>query len=429
MQNENINIEVVDLGQVKKKVNITIPVDMVKKEMKAAYANMSANAVIPGFRKGAVPINILKTRFGAQIAEDVKVRLVESSYPRALNEKKLLPVVQPQIEMTTQHLTGNDPFSYAVTVEVNPDVDVDGYRGMTLKKEPIAVDDKDVEVAVERLRESRAEYNDVVRPAKEGDVVLVDFEGFLDGEPVKNGKAKDYPIVIGQKTVLPGFDEGLIGVLKGEAKEINITIPKNYSERHLAGKPVLFKVAVKEVKEKVFPTLDDEFAKDVECEDMGKLREKVREEILKVKENVERERLKNVVLETLLEKHVFDVPDALVRKYASINLNRVMEEMKRGNISPADKNLSPDELSKKYTGIAMRQVKEDIILDAMAAKEQIKISKEQLDGALAHLASMRNASVDELAGRLEREGTMPLIVDGLKHEKVFEIILETAKYE
>ncbi|MBI5562547.1 MAG: trigger factor [Deltaproteobacteria bacterium] len=428
MHNANVSIHVEDLGQVKKKLSITIPTDVVKKEFKAAYASLRTSASIPGFRKGATPMSILKNRFSAKVEEDVKVRLIETSYPQALQEKRLVPVIQPKIDVMSP-LTENDPFSYAVTVEVNPEFDVDGYRGMALKKQPADVMEMDIEDAITRLREERADYQDAIRPAKADDAVVVDFEGFLDGEPVKNGKAAGYAIIIGQKTVLPGFDDALIGASAGENREFTLTIPENYSEGKLAGKAVLFKVNVKDVKEKIVPALDDEFAKDLGCENVAQLREKAASEIKKVKENMEKERLKNVVLDRLLEAHKFDAPDALVKKYVALNLNKVMEDMKRGAIAQADRQLSPDELTTKYTNLSIRQVREDILLDAIAAKESVKITKDQLDGALAHLGAMRGASVDEIAGRLEREGTLPVVVDGLKHEKVFDIIFETAKYE
>jgi len=300
---------------------------------------------------------------------------------------------------------------------------------MSLKKNPTDVTEADMEEAIAKLRESRSEYEDTGKPAKDGDALVVDFEGFLNGEPVKNGKAKDYPIIIGKKTVLPGFDEALIGANKGETKEFKLTIPENYSEREVAGKEVLFKVEVKEVKQSVLPELNDEFAKDLECENFAQLKDKVREELTNIKQNLEKERLKNVVLDELIQKHPFDVPDALVRKYVGLNLKRVMDDMQRGKLAPADKNLSPDELTTKYTNLSIRQVKEDLLLDTIASKEDVKVTREQLDGALAHLAKMRNLTVDELSSRLEREGTLPVIVDGMKHEKVFEIIFETAKYE
>lgn len=429
MQNANVSIVVEDLGQVKKKLNITIPTDVVRNEIKAAYASLKSSANVAGFRKGAVPLNILKKRFGAKVDEDVKIRLIENSYTQALNEKRFVPVEQPKIEITSPGISENDPFSYAVTVEINPEFEVDGYRGMSLKKNPTAVTEMDLEEAVSKLRESRSEYEDTGAPARDGDAVVVDFEGFLNGVAVKNGKAKDYPIIIGKKTVLPGFDEALVGASKGEEREFKLTIPENYSEREVAGKECLFKVTVKEVKQSVLPELNDEFAKDLECEDFSKLKEKVRAELANIKENLEKERLKNVILDELIHKHPFDVPDALVRKYVGLNLKRVMDDMKRGKLAPADRNLSPDELTTRYTNLSIRQVKEDLLLDTVASKENIKITKEQLDGALSHLAGMRNLSVDEFASRLEREGTLPVIVDGLKHEKVFDIIFETAKYE
>ena len=185
----------------------------------------------------------------------------------------------------------------------------------------------------------------------------------MGNEPVKNTKSVDYPVLLGEKTLLPGFDEALRGASKGEDKEANISFPDNYSEKTLAGKEARFKMTVKAVKEKGLPELNVEFAKSVGCENIEGLADKVKKELADVKETHDKERLKNEILDKLIEAHPFDVPDAMVNRYLSVILNRVIDGMKQGSYNPGDQGLSIEELKGKYRDMAVRQVKEDVVLD------------------------------------------------------------------
>ncbi|MEK6790913.1 MAG: trigger factor [Deltaproteobacteria bacterium] len=422
----SLSIEVEDLGQVKKKLNITLPTEVVNREIKAAYQSLKSSASIAGFRKGAIPMSILKSRFGEQVAEDVKVKLIESSYPQAMNEKKLVPVVAPKIELGSPKVVEGADFSYSVTVEVAPDVVVEGYRGMELKQEPINVSEADIDEGLKRLAESRSEIVESNRPAKTGDYVTVDFEATIDKEPVKGGKGSNYTCIIGERTLLDGFDTALIGASKDETVETNLTFPESYSEGSLGGKSALFKIIVKAVKEKRLNAIDEEFAKDMQFEDMGKLRDYVSVELKKVKESNDKERLKNSILSKLIEKHQFEVPDALVKKYLGLLLGRIVENMRQGIFNEDDRGLKPEALASKYLPLAVRHVKEDIILDCIAAKEEIQIPKEELEAALRHLAELRGQAYEAFVGSVERQGALDVIRDGLKHEKVFDMIIASA---
>ncbi|MBI5902966.1 MAG: trigger factor [Deltaproteobacteria bacterium] len=419
----DFRIELEDLSQVKKKLNITIGASRVKMELDDAYHSLRATAAIAGFRKGNVPISVLKSKFSAGVEEDVAKNLVESSYPRAVKEKELLPVEAPKVEMISKGLREGEDFAFSVTVEVSPKVEITGYRGMEIRQETIEVTDKDMEDGLARLRDGRAEYREVERQAASGDMVVIDFEGFIEGQPIKNGKGSDYPTVIGEKTLLPGFDEAILGAAKGDVREANVTFPANYSEPGLAGNGALFKITVKAVKEKSVPRLDDEFAKGLGCDDLDGLKSKVKDELARVKQISVKEALKTEILDKLTEKYDFEVPDALVNRYLGVILGRVVENMKHGNTDPADTSLSPEELKAKYRTMAVRSVKEDIILDAISARENIQITEEDTEKAVRHLAESRKVPYESLLARIEREGAMEVIKDGLKHEKVFDLIL------
>ncbi|MEK7774170.1 MAG: trigger factor [Deltaproteobacteria bacterium] len=423
----DFRIEFEDISPVKKKLNITIGASRVKREVDAAYQSLRSTAAIAGFRKGNVPLNVLKGRFSGNVEEDVTKKLIESSYPGAVKEKELVPVEAPRVEMISKGLQDGADFSYSVTVEVSPRVEISEYTGMELRQEKIEVTDKDIEDGLERLREGRTEYREVERPAADGDMVVVDFEGFIGAEPIKNGKGSDYPAIIGERTLLPGFDEALRGASKGDTRESDITFPPNYSEASLSGRQASFKIAVKAVKDKVVPAIDDEFARGLGCDNLDGLRSKVKDELVRIKETDNKERLKVEILDKLTDRYSFEVPDALVNRYLGVILGRVVENMKHGNADPADANLSQEDLKAKYREMAVRSVKEDIILDAISARENIQISDEETEKAIRHLAEARKVPYESLQQRIDREGAMEIIKDGLKHEKVFDLILGASK--
>ena len=424
---QNIKVQVEDITPVKKKLDISVPAETVSREFKAAYQNIRSTASIAGFRKGAAPMNILKARFAGHVQEDVTKRIIESSYSMALSEKQFMPVEAPQIDLKGGELAEDKEFTFSVTVEIQPNVAVDGYRGMELNKESSAVTEEDIEKGVQNLKEAAAQFKEVDRPAQDGDLVVVDFEAFMNGEPVKNGKGEGYPCVIGEKSLLPGFDEALKGVSKGDQKEVDITFPENYSEASLAGKVSQFKLNVKAVKEKGVPEVNEDFAKEMGCENLEALRAKVKEEIEKHKSSEAKERLKNEILDKLIASHPFDVPDALVNRYMGVILNRVIENMRSGMAAPEDRGLNIDQLKEKYRPAAARSVKEDIILDTIAAKEAVQVSLVEVEASVRGIAAQRGVSYESLMSRIQTEGAMEVIKDGLKHEKVFDIIIEASK--
>lgn len=422
--NQAFNVQVEDLSQIKKKVSITVPAEDVKREIKSAYAALKSKASVAGFRKGAVPVNILKKRFAAQVEEDVMTRLIERSYPNALREQKILPAAPPKFDIKSGRISEESAFSYDVTVEVMPKVVIGDYIGMQLERLPVEIKDDEVEDALKRLADNHSHFNEVDRPAKDTDMLTCDFEGFFNGEPIKKSATKDYPIMLGASTLLPGFNEALAGVKKGETRDAKITFPANYSEADLAGKTADFKISVKSVKEKVTPALDDEFAKDLGVEGIALLRGRVREEIKKAKDDAEKERVKNQILDKLIEKHKFEVPDGMVSRYLSVIVDKKVADMKRGHFEPADKGLTQEQVMQRYHAMAFRHAQEDIVLDALAEQEKVDITKDEADAAMKRLAAQRGVNYESLIEKIDAERAMEVVIDGLKHEKVFDIIIE-----
>lgn len=429
MQNTGLNlkVELEDLGKIKKKLVIEIPSETVAREFEGAYKNLKANASIAGFRKGTIPKNVLKAKFGDKVKSDVASRLIEVSYSSAVAEKNLKPVGNPNVELISKDLEEDLPFSYAATLEVQPELDITDYMGMELPALSDEVTDKEVEETLEKLRDAKGEYKEGSGPIKEKDLVNIAFEGSIGGEAIKSTKLDDYHIIIGENKVLPGFDEALKGASKGDVREAKVNFPENNPDKSVAGKEVVFRITVKGIKEKVMPNIDDEFAKDLNFPSLEDLKSRIKEEIHKGKKSNNKEAQKTAILSKLIEKHSFDVPEGLVNRYLSLILNRVADNMKKGVVAPQDRGLNAEQLRDKYKEVAIRQVREDVILDSIVAKEKVEVAEEEVQSVVKNLAASNNENYESLLARVRADGTLELLKDGIKHEKVLEKIIASSK--
>lgn len=418
-----MKVEVEALSTVKKRLTIEVPEADVAKEVKATYRELKGVAEVPGFRKGNIPESVLRQKYAGQVMADVATRLVQKTYPEAVKDKDISPVDTPEIDV--KKIEEGGPFLYSATVEVTPVLDVKGYRGLALKRKAVWVSDKEVEEGMNHLRQSHAQFKEVERGGAEGDMVVVDFEGTVEGKPVKGGQAVDYSIILGQGTLIEGFDESLTGAAKGASVEVRTTFPETHTDKSVAGKEALFNIKVKTVKEKVVPELDDEFAKDLKSANLEELREKVKKEIEKAREREDRDRLRTEAVEKLIEANPFDVPESLVDRYLTTILGTIVENMKMGLVDSGDKGLSPEKLKERYRELAVKRVKADMIIDTIARKENIEATDDEVEEAVKDMAEKTGTTPEALKGRLKKEGSMELITDRLKREKVFDILTES----
>jgi len=422
-----IKVALEELSPVKKRLTIDIPAEEVDREVNDAYMKLRSTINIDGFRKGKVPVSVLEMRYGSQLLDEVSTKLIEQTFPKAVRDKGLSPVAMPRIE--TQGIKRGKPFVYDATIEIGPNLDPQGYSGMEVKseleKEP-EVADKDIDEVMSTLREQRAEYNDVERGAEEGDLVVIDFTSTIDGEEPKDSGAEDYMVKLGDKTMLPGFEDALKGIKKGDQKEIKLVLPYDFHEVAIAGKEAAFKVKVKAVKEKVLHDLDDEFAKDLECENLDELRSKVRDNIVAQRKAIVTKEVKEKVTAELIEKNSFDLPESLLNQYVKPMLEKVDGNIKQGTSEPEDAHLSREALEKKYAKIAESQLRRDMIMDAIAEKESLTVSSEEIDARIADVAKESGESVEAVKENIEKQNMTTLLKKSLLDEKVFSVIFEKA---
>jgi len=417
-----------DISSVKKKIEVTVPSDEVASALKDAYERVKATAAIAGFRKGTVPKSVIKAKFADGINGEVTTRLIDSTYHLALEELGLTPLDGPAVDIKTPAPEEGNDFVYTLNFEVTPRVEVGNYKGLDIGEQAvIEVSEEEIEEGLDGIRQTNVRFKEVAKPADDKDMVIIDFTATRNGKVIKGLKGTGYPVLIGETSPMPGLDTALKGLSAGDKKDAELTFPENYSEKKFAGKEVIFHITVQAVKEKTVPEIDDEFAKGLQCENFEALKERIAREIRKSKDKEEKNRLKTIILDQLIDGRELDVPSALAEKYHELIFKSVLDNMRTGVVHPDDKGLSEEAVKERYRPLAVRRAREDMILDAIALKEKMEISNAEVEEAIKELAGERNLPIDSLMVRIQREGNLEMIKDGLKHEKVFDLIIASAK--
>lgn len=415
------DIKIEDISSVKKKLTITVPVDEVTKMTDEKFVEIGKEAKIEGFRKGKVPEKILRQKFAKEVRGEVVNALVQSTYEDALKSNDFFPVGQPEIDL--KEFKEGEALSYTATLEIKPKVEVSGYKELNLKAESTDATEDDIKEALEHMQKTHAELKEVDRAAKNGDTVILDFDGYIEGEPLEGGKSDNFTLELGSNAFIPGFEEALVGAKKGDEKELNLKFPDEYQAKEIAGKPVLFKVKIHEVKEKILPKLDDEFAKDVEADSLEDLKAKMTEEIKGGKKRGEMSRLRKESIDKLIEANEFEVPDSMVQGYLQQIIQQVIQNSQYGMGNPEDAGLNADELQAKYKIVATRECKANIIIESIVKQEKVDVGEEEVIKALEEAAASQHKSLEQFRGELEKQGYMDYFVDGLVKDKVFDMIL------
>lgn len=360
------------------------------------------NIALPGFRKGKVPRVLFEKRFGVEaLYQDALDILLPEAYAKAVEEAGIEPVSMPEIDI--EQMEKGKSLIFKAKVTVKPEVKLGQYKGLEVEKMDTTVTDEDVENELKRLQENYAEL--VVKEdgtVENGDTVVIDFEGVVDGEPFEGGKAENYSLEIGSGTFIPGFEEQLVGMKAGEEKEIQVTFPEEYHAEQLAGKPATFKVKVHEVKAKQLPALDDEFAKDVdeEVETLDELKAKIRARLEEAKKNEAETALRNAVVEKAAANAEIDIPVVMVQNETDRMLREFDQrlQMQGLNLQLYYQFSGQDEaaLREQMKEDAEKRVRAALTLEAIAKAENIEVTDEEVEEELQKMAEAYNLSVDKL---------------------------------
>ncbi|HEX6175305.1 MAG TPA: trigger factor [Candidatus Binatia bacterium] len=398
-----MKVDFAELSPVQRKVYIELPADEVASEFSRAYQNLGKRVRIKGFRAGKAPRSVLQGIYGDEIREQVRSQLVEHSLGEVIKDRGLQIVSRPEIEAA--ELQENGQFSFSAVFEVKPEIDVNNYLGIEVEKPRIAVADDQVDEALKRLQQSHARLEPVTdrTVAERGDFIAVDFAGSVDGKPFSGGKGENYIIELGAGQALPQFDDALRGAKQGEEKQIKVTYPEDYPNRGLAGKTVEFSVVVREIKQKVLPAIDDDFAKDHgECSSLEELKEVIRQRLQAELAQYQQEELKEQILNHLIESHSFEPPASMVERQTRYLLERngtSAANSPEGKTAP-----TTEETRKALEARAVRQVQATLLVEKISQLEKIDVEdrdiQERID-KLVRAAGERGKTLREFYSRPE----------------------------
>jgi trigger factor len=421
----DLQIEIEDLGGLKKALNIEVPIEELTEAIKAGFETIKETAVVEGFRKGKVPENVLKQKFSKDVLDDVSKRVIDKTYPMALKQSGIKVMGQPQIDVL--RLNEDSPFVYRAMVAVMPQISPETYKGMETKIETVEITEEEIEKNLEMLRGRNANYAASGGAAEEGDKVTISVDCFIDGKPLaaSKGEKKDYSFELGQGASLPEFEELSVGAKAGDEREFTKPFPLAYHDKNVAGKTAEFKIKIKSVKKKVLVPLDDDFAKDLGCKDLDDLNSRVRFEITSLKENKERDRVKRELLDKIVDANDFEIPESLEQKYYTQLMSNMLDGVRSGKINPLGYNAASNEAKERYREIALRQAKSDIILDVIADNENIEVSSDEIDAAIVNIGKARGEDPATVRASLEEKNAIVLLGDSIMRDKVFDKLMGT----
>ena len=413
------------------KLTIEVPAEEFEKGLQKAYQKMKNRIQVPGFRKGKAPRKMIEKMYGAAIFyEDAANEVIPEAYEKAVSECEEIIVSRPDISV--EQIEEGKPFIFTAEVALKPEVTLGEYMGLEVEKAEASVSEEDVDREIDRQRENNARNVDVTdRPVQQGDIVKLDFEGFVDGVPFEGGKGTDYPLTIGSGSFIPGFEDQLVGAAAGEEKEVNVTFPENYQAAELAGKAATFKCVVKEIKEKVLPEADDEFAQDVsDFDTIAEYRDDIRAKLLETK-TAEAKQLKETrVVAKAVENAQMDIPEAMIEDQVS----RMAEDFRRRIEAQGltfDQyvqftGMTPEQLTDQMRPEAETRIKNSLVLEAIAKAENIEASEEKVEERLSKMAESYKMELDKLKEIFQGADLEQLKAD-LAIEEAVEKIVAAAK--
>ncbi|WP_044736397.1 trigger factor [Geobacillus kaustophilus] len=411
-------------------LTVEVDAEKVNEGLDAAFKKVVKNITLPGFRKGKVPRVLFEKRFGVEaLYQDALDILLPEAYAKAVEEAGIEPVSLPEIDI--EQMEKGKSLIFKAKVTIKPEVKLGQYKGLEVEKMDATVTDEDVENELKRLQENYAEL--VVKEdgtVENGNTAVIDFEGFVDGEPFEGGKAENYSLEIGSGTFIPGFEEQLVGMKAGEEMEIQVTFPEEYHAKQLAGKPATFKVKVHEVKAKQLPALDDEFAKDVdeEVETLDELKAKIRARLEEAKKNEAETALRNAVVEKAAANAEMDIPEVMIKNETDRMLREFDQrlQMQGLNLQLYYQFSGQDEaaLREQMREDAEKRVRAALTLEAIAKAENIEVTDEEVNEELEKMAEAYKLSVDKLKELL---GSLDGVKEDLKWRKTVDFLVEHSK--
>ncbi len=424
---------VTELPESRARVEVEVPAEDVGRGVQRAARSLAREMRMPGFRKGKAPPSLVIQRLGfdAVLQETIRESLPEW-YEQGLLRSAISPVGDPRIEIVSAPEAENEPLSFKFEIGVRPKAALGEYKGLEVGRAEVEPSAEIVEREVERIRAGFARLEPVERVAGEGDVLLIDFEGLVDDKAFEGGKAADYLLELGSGQLIEGFEEQLVGVAAGESREVKVSFPDDYQAEQLAGQDAVFTVETKEVREKVLPELDDDFAAEAsEFETLAELRDDIGERVGEALSERAEQDFRVAAVDAAVEAATVDIPDELVAARASERWERVERQLAGRGMSPDAylqmQGKTREEILEESKPDAERELKREAVLAAIAEAEAIEVSEEELVEALEHTAEHERTTPEKLLARLRENGREAMIREDIQVRKAIDLLAESAK--
>lgn len=417
-----VNVSEVDNG--KRTLEVEVPATLVEARIKSAYANYTKTLNLPGFRKGKIPINIIRSRFGKVIEEEVLGDLIPESYDQAWRTSGLEPISQPAIDDVAY--AEGEPLRFKASVEIKPEIQLQNYVGLRATRPVITVKESDVQEQLQAMRERSAEDRNVERPAQLGDLIVADLQELdASGVPILGRRYEDRTFLIGgERSFSHDFDNQMVGVSPGEDRRVRFTYNRDLSDTDLAGKEAAFSVKVKDVRERILPALDDEFSKDHGAESLKDLESRIRDYLKAQRDYVTRRRLESSILAAMIQENAFDPPETMVENA----LNIMVEDYKKEH-EGQDHPIDEKGFREQGRDVAVYQVRTHLLLEAVGKKEGLSATDEEVDERIRKTAEANRQNFDSLKRALERRNALDRIRRDIVNDKTLQFLIDRAQVE
>ncbi|MCU6745011.1 MULTISPECIES: trigger factor [Suilimivivens] len=426
-----MSVQVEKLEKNMAKLTIEVAPEELEKAIEGAYQKNKSKISVPGFRKGKVPRQMIERMYGKEVFyEDAVNALIPEAYEKAVDECEEEIVSSPKIEVA--QVEAGKPFIFTAEVALKPEVKLGKYKGVKVEKADTEVTDEEVDKEIDKERESNARNIDVTdRAVKDGDIVTLDFEGFVDGTAFEGGKGENYPLTIGSGTFIPGFEEQLVGAEIGKETEVNVTFPEDYQAEDLKGKAAVFKCTVKEIKEKELPTLDDEFASEVsEFETLAEYKADIRGRLEERKAKAAREAKEAAVIEEIIKDSDMEIPEAMIETQQRQMIDEFAQRIQMQGLTLEQyfqfTGASYDQMIEQVKPQAEKRIQSRLVLEAVAAAEKIEATEEDYEEELKSMAEAYQMEVDKVKELLP-EKSVQQIKEDIAVKKAAEFVVDNAK--
>ena len=418
-----MKVEVEQTKPCERRLTIEMPAERVQREMNAIYGGLQKRVKVPGFRQGKVPRSILENHYHHSVEQEILQKLIPEALSEAMTQENLQAVGEPQIDHVD--LAKDRPFQFVATTQIIPEIVLSDYSSWTFTRHVPPATDEQLEQAMQQLRERHAELRTVSgRAVREHDFVIANYQGSFEGSDIPAIHGTNATLEVGAGQVLPEIEQGVFGMMEGEEKNIPITLPEDYRDAALAGKIIEIRLTVVELKEKVLPDLDDEFARAYEDADsLDFLRERLRSDVETAIGEHADTGARADILKRLVDENAFDVPEVLVHDQMRRAYLQGMHAVKGGQLDEADFNVDVAALDETFSTQAREVVRGQLILRHIGAQAGITVTPEEVDAEIARLASRIAQNPEALKQTLQRNGTLNGIESGLRDDKIFAAIL------